>query len=221
MPIFENWQVLVRGVGISPPSRFVLLLGVQNLCLLSPLQANFIEDIILLFSDLIYLFQSYRNGDDFRMSKNRTERLQLRLSSEEKEAIAQKAADANMSIADYEAIAQKAADANMSIADYIVALSANQKIIDAKIIAQLILEIRRIGVNVNQVAAVANYQKFANKEMLSKVNDGQNQIIDLLMKILSEVYDTEKHDIRSLENQMAKLTEAIEGMMKSGNSQSN
>ena len=78
------------------------------------------------------------------MSKNRTERLQLRVSSEEKEAIA-----------------QKAADANMSIADYIVALSANQKIIDAKIIAQLILEIRRIGVNVNQVAAVANYQKFA------------------------------------------------------------
>ena len=139
-----------------------------------------------------------------RMSKNRTERLQLRVSSEEKEAIA-----------------QKAADANMSIADYIVALSANQKIIDAKIIAQLILEIRRIGVNVNQVAAVANYQKFANKEMLSKVNDGQNQIIDLLMKILSEVYDTEKHDIRSLENQMAKLTEAIEGMMKSGNSKSN
>ena len=191
-------------MGGSPPSRFVLLLGVQNLCLLSPLQANFIEDIILLFSDVIYLFQSYRNGDDFRMSKNRTERLQLRVSSEEKEAIA-----------------QKAADANMSIADYIVALSANQKIIDAKIIAQLILEIRRIGVNVNQVAAVANYQKFANKEMLSKVNDGQNQIIDLLMKILSEVYDTEKHDIRSLENQMAKLTEAIEGMMKSGNSQSN
>ena len=138
------------------------------------------------------------------MSKNRTERLQLRVSSEEKEAIA-----------------QKPADANMSIADYIVALSANQKIIDAKIIAQLILEIRRIGVNVNQVAAVANYQKFANKEMLSKVNDGQNQIIDLLMKILSEVYDTEKHDIRSLENQMAKLTEAIERMMKSGNSQSN
>ena len=191
-------------MGISPPSRFVLLIGVQNLYLLSLCRLIFTEDFILLFSDVIYLFQSYRNGDDFKMSKNRTERLQLRVSSEEKEAIA-----------------QKAADANMSIADYIVALSANQKIIDAKIIAQLILEIRRIGVNVNQVAAVANYQKFANKEMLSKVNDGQNQIIDLLMKILSEVYDTEKHDIRSLENQMAKLTEAIEGMMKSGNSQSN
>lgn len=138
------------------------------------------------------------------MSKNRTERLQLRVSSEEKEAIA-----------------QKAADANMSIADYIVALSANQKIIDAKIIAQLILEIRRIGVNVNQVAAVANYQKFANKEMLSKVNDGQNQIIDLLMKILSEVYDTETHSIRSIENKLDELKSIVEGMSKDGNSKSN
>ena len=118
------------------------------------------------------------------MSKNRTERLQLRVSPEEKAAIR-----------------QKADDANMSEADYIVALSANQKIIDAKIIAQLILEIRRIGVNVNQIAEVANYQKFVNKEMLSKVNDGQNQIIDLLMKILSEVYDTETHSIRININQ--------------------
>ena len=138
------------------------------------------------------------------MSKNRTERLQLRVSSEEKEAIA-----------------QKAADANMSIADYIVALSANQKIIDAKIIAQLILEIRRIGVNVNQVAAVANYQKFANKEMLSKVNDGQNQIINLLMKILSEVYDTEPHSIQNIENKLDELKAIIEGLSKNGNSKSN
>ena len=134
------------------------------------------------------------------MSKNRTERLQLRVSSEEKEAIA-----------------QKAADANMSIADYIVALSANQKIIDAKIIAQLILEIRRIGVNVNQVAAVANYQKFANKEMLSKVNDGQNQIINLLMKILSEVYDTEPHSIQNIENKLDELRAIVEGLSKNGN----
>lgn len=138
------------------------------------------------------------------MSKNRTERLQLRVSPEEKAAIR-----------------QKADDANMSEADYIVALSANQKIIDAKIIAQLILEIRRIGVNVNQIAEVANYQKFVNKEMLSKVNDGQNQIIDLLMKILSEVYDTETHSIRSIENKLDELKSIVEGMSKDGNSKSN
>ena len=138
------------------------------------------------------------------MSKNRTERLQLRVSPEEKAAIC-----------------QKAAEAHMSVADYIVALSANQKIIDAKMIAQLILEIRRVGVNINQVAAVANYQKFANKEMLSKVNDGQNQIINLLMKILSEVYDTEPHSIQNIENKLDELRAIVEGLSKNGNSKSN
>ena len=138
------------------------------------------------------------------MSKNRTERLQLRVSPEEKAAIC-----------------QKADEAHMSAADYIVALSSNQKIIDAKMIAQLILEIRRVGVNINQVAAVANYQKFANKEMLSKVNDGQNQIINLLMKILSEVYDTEPHSIQNIENKLDELRAIVEGLSKNGNSKSN
>ena len=187
-------------MGISPPSRFVLLIGVQNLCLLSPLQANFIEDIILLFSDLIYLFQSYRNGDDFKMSKNRTERLQLRLSSEEKEAIA-----------------QKAADANMSISDYIVALSEGKKVIDIRKIAQLILEVRRIGVNVNQIAAVANYNKYTNQPMLTKVNEDQKKVYDLLLKILEELQSTETHSIHGIENRLDKLTEAVERLSENGN----
>ena len=80
------------------------------------------------------------------MSKNRTERLQLRVSSEEKEAIA-----------------KKADEAHLSIADYIVALSEGKKVIDIRKIAQLILEVRRIGVNVNQIAAVANYNKYTNQ----------------------------------------------------------
>ena len=80
------------------------------------------------------------------MSKNRTERLQLRVSPEEKAAIC-----------------QKAAEAHMSVADYIVALSEGKKVIDIRKIAQLILEVRRIGVNVNQIAAVANYNKYTNQ----------------------------------------------------------
>ena len=138
------------------------------------------------------------------MSKNRTERLQLRVSSEEKEAIT-----------------QKAADANMSISDYIVALSEGKKVIDIRKIAQLILEVRRIGVNVNQIAAVANYNKYTNQPMLTKVNEDQKKVYDLLVKILEELQSTETHSIHGIENRLDKLTEAIEGMMKSGNSQSN
>ena len=97
------------------------------------------------------------------MSKNRTERLQLRVSPEEKAAIC-----------------QKAAEAHMSVADYIVALSEGKKVIDIRKIAQLILEVRRIGVNVNQIAAVANYNKYTNQPMLTKVNEDQKKVYDLL-----------------------------------------
>ena len=93
------------------------------------------------------------------MSKNRTERLQLRVSPEEKAAIC-----------------QKAAEAHMSVADYIVALSEGKKVIDIRKIAQLILEVRRIGVNVNQIAAVANYNKYTNQPMLTKVNEDQKKV---------------------------------------------
>ena len=134
------------------------------------------------------------------MSKNRTERLQLRVSSEEKEAIA-----------------QKAADANMSISDYIVALSEGKKVIDIRKIAQLILEVRRIGVNVNQIAAVANYQKYTNQQMLTKVNEDQQKVYDLLLKILEELQSTETHSIHGIENRLDKLTEAVERLSENGN----
>ena len=134
------------------------------------------------------------------MSKNRTERLQLRVSSDEKEAIT-----------------QKAAEAHLSIADYIVALSEGKKVIDIRKIAQLILEVRRIGVNVNQIAAVANYNKYTNQPMLTKVNEDQKKVYDLLVKILEELQSTETHSIHGIENRLDKLTEAIERLSENGN----
>ena len=134
------------------------------------------------------------------MSKNRTERLQLRVSSEEKEAIA-----------------KKAAEAHLSIADYIVALSEGKKVIDIRKIAQLILEVRRIGVNVNQIAAVANYNKYTNQPMLTKVNEDQKKVYDLLLKILEELQSTETHSIHGIENRLDKLTEAVERLSENGN----
>lgn len=136
------------------------------------------------------------------MSKNRTERLQLRLSPEEKEAIR-----------------QKAAQVHMSSADYLVALSENKMIIDPKQLAKLLIEFRRVGININQIAAVANSQKFVSKELLLKVTEDQKKLTDIMIKILNEVYDAEKHDIRTLENKFDKLTKAVEGLMKNGNGQ--
>ena len=79
------------------------------------------------------------------------------------------------------------------------------------------MEVRRIGVNVNQIAAVANYQKYTNQPMLTKVNEDQQKVYDLLVKILEELQSTEMHSIHGLENRLDKLTEAVERLSENGN----
>ena len=135
------------------------------------------------------------------MSTEKTERLQLRLSPTEKEKLF-----------------QKAKETRMSISDYVISLSESKRIIDTTIIASLIIEIRKIGVNINQIAAVANTQKFVNRELLLKVQQGKKEIIDLLQKILDEVYDTEEHTLESLEEKIDRLSEKIERLENNGGS---
>ena len=113
-------------------------------------------------------------------------------------------------------IEERAEQANKTVAAYLLSLSESRRIIDTTKLASLIIEIRKIGVNINQIAAVANTQKFINREMLSKVNQHEKEILDLLQKILDEVYDTEEHTLESLEEKIDRLSEKIERLEKNG-----
>ena len=115
-----------------------------------------------------------------------------------------------------EKIEDKAEQANKSVAAYLLALSETIRIIDTTKLASLIIEIRKIGVNINQIATVANTQKFINSELLAKVNQHEKEILDLLQKILDEVYDTEDHTLESLEEKIDRLSEKIEKLEKKG-----
>ena len=133
------------------------------------------------------------------MPTDKTARIELRLLPTEKEELL-----------------KKAAVSHKTVSQYVLSLSESKKIIDTTIIASLIIEIRKIGVNINQIAAVANTQKFVNRELLSKVQQGKKEIIDLLQKILDEVYDTEEHTLESLEQKIDRLSEKIERLEKNG-----
>ena len=63
----------------------------------------------------------------------------------------------------------KAKQAHMSISSYIIALSENKKITVAENIPELLLEITRIGTNINQIAHIGNSQKYVNKQQLDEV----------------------------------------------------
>lgn len=107
-------------------------------------------------------------------------------------------------------IEEKAALAKMSVAAYLLDLSETKRIVDTSKLPSLILEIKRIGVNINQIAAVANTQKYVSKDTLLHVIDKQNEIVGLLRKILAEVYDTEEHSIQSLETKIDRLIKTME-----------
>ena len=142
------------------------------------------------------------------MSKDKTDRIFIRVSPTEKKKIE-----------------EKAKQVNQTVSGYLLSLSESRRIIDATKMASLIVEIRKIGVNINQIAAVANTQKYVNKEMQTKIIKHQEEIFDILQKILEEVYDTEEHSFKkmehtleSLEKKIDKQTEIIKRLEKNGSS---
>ena len=131
------------------------------------------------------------------MSKDKTDRIFIRVSPTEKKKIE-----------------KKAKQVNQTVSGYLLSLSESRRIIDATKMASLIVEIRKIGVNINQIASVANTQKYVNKEMQTKINKHQEKILDLLQKILEEVYDTEEHSFKKMERTLESLEKKIDKQTK-------
>jgi spore germination protein YaaH len=131
------------------------------------------------------------------VSKDKTDRIFIRVSPKEKKKIE-----------------EKAKQVNQTVSGYLLSLSESRRIIDATKMASLIVEIRKIGVNINQIASVANTQKYVNKEMQTKINKHQEKILDLLQKILEEVYDTEEHSFKKMERTLESLEKKIDKQTK-------
>ena len=123
-----------------------------------------------------------------------------------------------LSPSDKKIIQEKANLANKSVASYLMELSKNKRIVDTSKLPSLILEIKRIGVNINQIAAVANSQKYINKPLLLNVIEYEKEIAGLLRKILEEIYNTEEHTLQGLELKIDKLKNTVERMNDNGSS---
>lgn len=129
------------------------------------------------------------------MRVKKTERFQLRLTPSEKEKLT-----------------EKAAEARMSVSDYVAELIDKKKVINVKTIFSLIYEIRKIGVNINQIAYIGNSQRYVPDELLKQVHQDMNEVNALVQKILSEIYDPNEHTISSLEEKIIELMERVDGI---------
>ena len=129
------------------------------------------------------------------MRVKKTERFQLRLTPAEKEKLT-----------------EKAAAARMSASDYVAELIDKKKVINEKTIFSLIYEIRKIGVNINQIAYIGNSQRYVPDELLKQVHQDMNEFNALVQKILSEIFDPNEHTISSLEEKIIELMERVDGI---------
>lgn len=105
---------------------------------------------------------------------------------------------------------KKAEIAHMSVSSYIVYLSENKKITVAENLPELLLEITRIGTNINQIAHVGNSQKYVNKQQLDEVLNLLKDIESIMQRILSEVFNEDEHTFRSLERKIDMLLEKVD-----------
>ena len=129
------------------------------------------------------------------MPKTKLSRVEVRMTPEEKENLK-----------------RKADEAHMTVSKYIIHLSQTKRVILKDDIAELTVEISRIGRNINQIAYIGNYQKFVNRTQLKVVSEYLKQIEDLQRKILRAMFSDEDHTLITLEKKIERLTKSVDSI---------
>ena len=100
---------------------------------------------------------------------------------------------------------EQAAKAHMYVSSYPIKLSENKRIIVAEKIPALYTEIRRIGVNINQIAHMANSQKYVTEPQMKETIRLLQEVKDDMEKIVQEVERKEEVSYYDLEERVSRL----------------
>ena len=106
-------------------------------------------------------------------------------------------------------IEAKAEQAKMSVSRYLIAAAENKKIRVTEKIPNLYMEITRIGVNINQIAHVANSQKYVNTQQICEVKKLLREVNASMEQVLKAFEDDDDKDIQVID----KKIQAIEKSM--------
>ncbi len=104
----------------------------------------------------------------------------------------------------------KAKQARMTVSRYLVTSSQDKKIHITEKIPDLYLEITRIGVNINQIAHVANSQKYVSARQLQEVMDLMKDVKLYMAKVVDSLEDEEEVTYQTLEKRMSVLENKFE-----------
>ena len=106
---------------------------------------------------------------------------------------------------------QKKADAaHLSLSRYLVKSASDKKIMQTENILDLIFQIKKIGTNINQIAYIANSQRFMPKNDMAAVRKQMEAVLVLMKKVINATYDEKEGSIKSLERKIDKLMERVD-----------
>ena len=105
---------------------------------------------------------------------------------------------------------EKADAAHLSHSRYLVKAGSDHKMLQTQNIARLIYEIRKIGININQIAHIANGQGFILQSDLASVDRQMEAVFEITKKIIKATYDEKEANIKTLERKIDKLMERVD-----------
>ena len=143
----------------------------------------------------IAVFDNTRKGAEQKMPKTKFSRFEIRLTPEEKENLI-----------------NNAAEAHMTVSKYIIYLSKSKRVLLKDDIAELTVEISRIGNNINQIAHIGNSQKFLYKTQINEVSKHLQEVVQMQKKILMAMFSDEEHTIITVEKKIDRMMERLDNL---------
>lgn len=107
--------------------------------------------------------------------KNKTERVYFRVTQNEKKLIS-----------------ERAKAAGMSISKYILTISERKRLINPEPVVRLLIEINRIGNNINQIARVANSEHSVSKNQIETVERQMEYLNKKMEAMMNFVFANEQ-----------------------------
>lgn len=127
------------------------------------------------------------------MKENKNERIYLRVTSEEKELII-----------------KSARSADMNISEYILCLVKKKRVVNIRGFPDLLYQIAKIGININQITAAINTKHSATIEELLNVQKLLNLVNERLNLILKQIDENTELSLSSSEKEIDQRLKKLE-----------
>ena len=127
------------------------------------------------------------------MKENKNERIYLRVTSEEKELIT-----------------KSARSADMIISEYILCLVIKKRVVNIRGFPDLLYQIAKIGININQITAAINTKHSATIEEILNVQKLLNLVNERLNLILKQIDENTELSLSSSEKEIDQRLKKLE-----------